>query len=242
MVARKAQARRSVGEPSRQQSGATMATDGPTPPTDVAKGGRAVKRRRCVATTSAGTRCSKAAVPGLTVCKTHGGGTSASQRKSRLAKAIQVTKKLDGLWAVPTDDASVDIVTELRRLADSKRRDILALRIELGIDPSEHIGMLDDTEVEEEFSIDGTVQSKYGGQSKRTKRAGVSPLVSELHKAEVELTQILRTLNEVDPVGTDAGDVARAAAQAARAAARLVKAYPGISVDDVALEVMKNAG
>ena len=192
-------------------------------------------RKTCHALTSAGVRCKKPPVPGLTVCKTHGGGTGASVRSARRKAAAS---RVDGLWGIAPEDDGVSVEAELQRLARNKMRDITALRIELGSDPDRYYGLLVESKVHEEFDIIGTVQSKEGSQSKTVRRSGVHPLVEELHKAEQELLSILRLLQEVSG-GADDGDIQRIRMQTAREAARLLKAFPGISVDDVAMEVTK---
>ena len=211
--------------------GASASGDSAMPPGD----GRESRARICSALTTSGVKCKKRAVPGLTVCSTHGGNTKASRVKSRRE---QVKAAAHGLWGIAPEDDGVSVEAELQRLARNKMRDITALRIELGSDPDRYYGLLVESKVHEEFDIIGTVQSKEGSQSKTVRRSGVHPLVEELHKAEQELLSILRLLQEVSG-GTDDGDIQRIRMQTAREAARLLKAFPGISVDDVAMEVTK---
>lgn len=192
-------------------------------------------RKTCHALTSAGVRCKKPPVPGLTVCKTHGGGTSASVHSAR-KKSVE--SRVAGLWGINTGDGNVSVESELQRLARNKLTDITSLRIELGSDPDKYYGLLVESRTDESFEIDGTIQSKYGSQRKTVRKSGVHPLVEELHKAEQELLSILRLLQEVSG-GADDGDIQRIRMQTAREAARLLKAFPGISVDDVAMEVTK---
>ena len=199
--------------------------------------GRSAAPKRCSALTTSGQPCQSARVPGLTVCKRHGGGTAASVRKSK--KAV-VTQQAAQLWCISTDSSSVSIVEELNRLARNKLTDITALRLKISGDSvSQHIGHLTDSVVVTEYDIEGTVQSKSGSQESRTRRAQVSVWVKELHVAEQELLQILRLLQEVTGDSGSEQDLVRMRMQTAREAARLIKAYPGISVDDVASEVAK---
>lgn len=191
--------------------------------------------RICSALTTSGVKCRKRAVPGLTVCTTHGGNTRTSRVKSRRE---QVKASAHGLWGIAEEKDGVSVETELQRLARNKLRDITALRIELGNDPDRYYGLLIESRTDEEFDIEGTVQSKTGSQRKTVRRSGVHPLVEELHKDEQELLSILRLLQEVSG-GADDGDIQRIRMQTAREAARLLKAFPGISVDDVAMEVTK---
>lgn len=204
---------------------------------DLRTGSSGTRKKTCKALTTSGAKCRRPPVPGLTVCKSHGGGTGASVRSSKRAV---VESKVAGLWGISTDDKGVSVEGELQRLARNKLTDITALRIELGSDPDKYYGLLIDSRVTEEFNIEGTIQSKYGSQSKTIRKSGVHPLVDELHKAEQELVAILRLLQEVTG-GSDDDDIQRVRMQTAREAARLLKAFPGISVDDVALEVTKRA-
>lgn len=144
------------------------------------------------------------------------------------------------LWGISPDTGDISIEAELTKLARNKLTDVLALRIELSSTNKRHIGNLTESHTIVEYNIDGTVQSKSGTQETVTKRAGVSPWVQELHKAEQELLQILRLLQEVTG-GTEESDTKRIRMQTAREVARLLKAFPGISVDEVAAEVTKRA-
>jgi hypothetical protein len=173
----------------------------------------------------------------LTVCKSHGGGTTASVRAGKRAS---VSQQAAVLWGISPDTGGLSVEDELQKLARNKITDILALRTLLSTPGKKHIGMLSDTETIVEYDIDGTVQSKSGTQETQTKKSGVSPWVAELHKAEGELVQILKLLQEVSG-GTGEVDVRRVRMQTAREAARILKAFPGISVDDVAAEVAKRA-
>lgn len=100
--------------------------------------------------------------------------------------------------------------------------------------------MLTDSQVLAEYDITGTVQSKEGTQETRTKKSGTSVWVQELHRTEAELLAILKLLQEVTG-GTEEVDTKRLRMQTARETARLLKAFPGLSVDDVAAEVSKRA-
>ena len=187
----------------------------------------------CKATTTAGQPCQRLAVKGLTVCKSHGGGTAASVRAGKRAS---VSQQAAVLWGISSDTSGISVEDELQKLARNKITDVLALRIELGANPSQYYGMLLDSreitsaEVGEDIYV----------TSKKKHSSGVHPLVQELHKAEQELVQILRLLQEVTG-GTEEVDTRRIRMQTAREAARLLKAFPGISVDEVAAEVSKRA-
>jgi len=194
--------------------------------------------RVCRALTTAGQPCRRSAVPGLTVCKSHGGGTAASVRAGKRAS---VSQQASQLWGISPDAGSISIEEELTKLARNKLTDIIALRIKISSDPVQrHIGRLVDNEVLTEYDIEGTVQSKSGTQQTQTKRASTSVWVQELHKAEAELLAIMRLLHEVTG-GSEEVDTRRIRMQTAREAARLLKAFPGISVDEVAAEVSKRA-
>lgn len=170
---------------------------------------------------------------GLTVCKSHGGGTAASVRVSKRANASQQVARL---WGISQDTGSISVEEELTKLARNKLTDILALRIELSQEGSRHIGLLLDSHETTEAEVADDVFRTI----KRKKSSGVSPWVAELHKAEQELVQILRLLQDVTG-GTEEVDTKRIRTQTAREAARLLKAFPGISVDEVAAEVSKRA-
>jgi DNA-binding transcriptional ArsR family regulator len=172
------------------------------------------------------------------VCKSHGGGTAASVRAGRRAA---VSQQISGLWGISPDACGVSVEETLQQLARNKITDITALRLKISSDEvGRHIGRLTETEVLTEYDIDGTIQSKRGTQETRTKRSGTSVWVQELHKTEMELLQILKLLQEVTG-GTEEVDTRRIRMQTAREAARLLKAFPGISVDEVAAEVSKRA-
>lgn len=187
--------------------------------------------------TTGGEPCKRVAVKGLTVCKSHGGGTAASVRKSNKAR---VSSEAAQLWGITTDASSLSIVDELNKLARNKLTDIVALRIKIsGDNVAKHIGTLTDTHSITEYDIQGTVQSKEGTQESRTKRASTSVWVQELHKAEAELLQIFRLLHEVTGTNDTEQDLTRIRMQTAREAARLMKGFPGMSIEDVAAEVGK---
>lgn len=194
--------------------------------------------KRCTALTTAGQPCKRPAVPGLTVCKSHGGGTAASVRVSKRAS---VSQQAAVLWGISSDTGGLSVQEELEQLARNKKTDIIALRLKISQDDiRRHIGQLVESHTEVEYDIIGTVQSKQGTQETRTKRAGTSVWVQELHKTEVEYLAIMRLLQEVSG-GSDDTDVRRVRIQTAREAARLAKAYPGLSADDIAAEVSKRA-
>lgn len=118
----------------------------------------------------------------------------------------------------------------------------MALRIKISSeDVGKHIGMLRTSKVEVEYDIEGTVQSKEGTQTTTSRSAGTSVWVQELHKTEMEYVTILKLLQEVSGGGESTQDIKRLRMQTARQAARIMKAYPGISIDDVAAEVAKTA-
>lgn len=194
---------------------------------------------RCSAKTTSGQQCKRPTVPGLTVCRSHGGGTAASIRKST---QFRVGTEVAQLWGMSSDTSGISVVDELNRLARNKMTDIVALRTKISGDQvTRHIGTLTETTSQTEYDIEGTVQSKSGSQETRTKRAGTSVWVQELHKAEQELVQILRLLHEVSDTGDTEQDYTRMRMQVAREAARLMKGFPGISVDEVAAEVGKRS-
>lgn len=196
------------------------------------------KGRTCSALTTSGSSCKRPAVTGLTVCKSHGGGTAASVRAGKRAS---VSQQAAVLWGISSDTSGISVEQELTKLARNKLTDIMALRIKISGDSvNKHIGTLTETHVVTEYDIEGTVQSKSGSQETRTKRAATSVWVQELHKAEQELLAILRLLQEVTG-GSEEVDTRRVRMQTAREAARLLKAFPGISVDEVAIEVSKRA-
>lgn len=193
----------------------------------------------CTAKTTSGGQCKRPAVVGLTVCKSHGGGTAASVRKSTKAR---VTSEAAQLWGITTDASSISIVDELNKLARNKLTDIMALRLKISGDQVErHIGTLTETVTQTEYDIVGTVQSKEGEQETRVKRASTSIWVQELHRTEQELLQIFRLLHEVTGTGDSEQDDTRIRMQVAREAARLMKGFPGMSVEAVAAEVGKRA-
>lgn len=172
-------------------------------------------------------------MPGLTVCVSHGGGTAASVRAG---KRSAVSQQAAQLWGISSDTGSFSVEEELTKLARNKVTDILALRLELSRENSRHIGLLtnskETTEAEVADDVFLTVKTK--------RLSGTSPWVQELHKAETELVQILRLLQEVTG-GTEEVDTRRIRMQTAREAARLLKAFPGMGVDEVAAEVSKRA-
>lgn len=200
----------------------------PTQRADPSRGSRV-----CTATTSAGQPCRRQAVAGLTVCKSHGGGTAASVRAG---KRTSVSQQVASLWGISPDTSGISIEDELNKLARNKLTDILALRLELSREGSKHIGLLlesrEVTEAEVADDVFTTVKKKH--------QSGTSPWVAELHKAEQELVQILRLLQEVTG-GTEEVDTRRIRMQTARETARLLKAFPGLGVDEVAAEVSKRA-
>lgn len=196
------------------------------------------RRVRCKALTTSGSRCKQSAVPGLTVCRSHGGGTAASVRKSTRAR---VSAEVTTLWGISADAGSVSVEEELQKLARNKLADVTALRIKISGDQiTRHIGKLTESSTLVEYDIEGTVQSKSGTQETLVKRAGTSVWVQELHKAEAELLAILKLLQEVTG-GTEEIDTKRLRMQTARETARLMKAFPGMSVDDVASEIARKA-
>ena len=194
--------------------------------------------RLCTAIKSDGNPCRRQAVAGLTVCLSHGGGTAASVRTSKRAR---VAATASTLWGISSDTSGLSVEEELLQLAQNKRTDIRALRIKIsGEDVKRHIGTLTESHTITEYDIVGTVQSKEGTQESKTRRAGTSVWVQELHKTEMELVAILKLLHEITG-GTEEVDTRRIRMQTAREAARLIKAFPGLSVDDVAAEVAKRA-
>ena len=193
----------------------------------------------CSAKTTSGRDCKRPAVKGLTVCKSHGGGTAASIRKSTKAR---VAADAGQLWGISTDASSVSIIDELNKLARNKLTDIVALRTKISADRVDrHIGRLTETVTQTEYDIVGTVQSKEGQQETLVKKAGTSAWVQELHKTEAELLQIFRLIHEVTGTADTEQDDTRVRMQVAREAARLMKGFPGMTVEAVAAEVGKRA-
>lgn len=95
------------------------------PPTKLRPG-----TKRCSARTRAGERCAKAALPGLNVCRFHGGATKAAgviADKARLqAKVRTELTRMERLTAlIPEDDpearGDVALVTEIRRTVNRVR-------------------------------------------------------------------------------------------------------------------------
>jgi hypothetical protein len=145
------------------------------------------------------------------------------------------------LWGISVGAGSLSVEEELTKLARNKLADVTALRLKISGDPIQrHIGRLIETQTEVEYDIQGGQGDKTGTQATQVKRAGVSVWVQELHKAELELLAILRLLQDVTG-GGDENDLRRIRMQTARETARLMKAFPGMGVDEVALEVAKRA-
>lgn len=151
-----------------------------------------------------------------------------------------VAATANSLWGITPDAGSLSVEAELTKLARNKLTDVNALRIKIGAEPLKHIGRLVESDITTEYDIEGTVQSKSGNQRTISKRAGTSVWVQELHKTEMELVQILKLLQEVTG-GTEEVDTRRIRLQTARETARLLKAFPGLGVDEVAAEVAKRA-
>jgi len=122
---------------------------------------------------------------------------------------------------------------ELSKLINAKMSDVRALRIRLGEDVNTHLGMVQRSITE----VQGTPAE--GGQT--TTHSSRIDLVAELHRCERELVQMLRLAHEVNPSGTSSSDVERIRLQTARETARLMKAYPGLGVDEAAKEVARRA-
>ena len=89
-----------------------------------------------------------------------------------------------------------------------------------------------------EMCIRDRTETEQGYTIKRVKRNKVHPLVDELHKSEKELAAILRMIRELGGE-VDQQAVDRIRLQTARETARLLKAYPGMGVDEAASEVTK---
>lgn len=145
------------------------------------------------------------------------------------------------LWGISSDTGGLSVQAELEKLARNKLTDIIALRLKISGDGAgAHIGRLQESTVRHEYDIQGTVQSKEGEQTTKTWKSGTSVWVQELHKTEMEYVTILKLLQEVSG-GQDDSDVRRVRIQTAKQAARLAKAFPGLSADDIAAEVSKKA-
>ena len=111
--------------------------------------------------------------------------------------------------------------------------DVRALRIRLGENANTHLGMVQRSITE--------VQGTPGEGGQTTTHSSRIDLVAELHRCERELLQMLRLAHEVNPSGTSSSDVERIRLQTARETARLMKAYPGLGVDEAAKEVARRA-
>lgn len=174
----------------------------------------------CHALTVNGSPCKNRPVKGLTVCAVHGGGTRSSQRKKAKIAATNQIK----LWGC-ADSTPATIQDDLYKLINQKRNDIIALRIELSKNPAQYYGLLTDTITES------------GDDSVVTKKLQTHPLVQELHKSEQELLDLLKLLQTIeDPQQSSDMFVFQLANQMAR----ILKAYPGLSAENAAKEVLKN--
>lgn len=140
------------------------------------------------------------------------------------------------LWGISPDTGSVSVQEELEQLARNTLTDIIALRIKLGEETSAHIGLL----VASRERVSAEVADDVYTTIKTKRIAGTSPWVAELRKSEAQLLSVLRLLHEVSG-NQDGQDIRRVRIQTAREVARLMKAYPGISIDEVAAEVSKRA-
>lgn len=140
------------------------------------------------------------------------------------------------LWGISPDTGSVSVQEELEQLARNTLTDIIALRIKLGESTSDHIGLL----VASREKIEAEVADEVYTTIKTKRVSGTSPWVAELRKSEAQLLSVLRLLHEVSG-NQDGQDIRRVRIQTAREVARLMKAYPGISIDEVAAEVSKRA-
>lgn len=176
--------------------------------------------RHCHALTVSGSPCKNRPVKGLTVCAVHGGGTRSSQRKKAKIAATKQTK----LWGCASSTPAT-IQDDLYKLISQKRNDVVALRIELSKNPEQYYGLLTDTITESD------------NESVVTKKLQVHPLVNELHKSEQELLELLKLLQTIeDPQQSSDMFVFQLANQMAR----ILKAYPGLSAENAAKEVLKN--
>lgn len=152
-----------------------------------------------------------------------------------------VSQQAASLWGINSDTSGLSVEEELRKLAANKLTDITALRIKISSDAvHKHIGKLTESHTITEYDIEGTVQSKSGTQESRVTRSDTSVWVKELHKTEMEFLQIAKLLHEITG-STDDIDLKRVRLQTARESARLAKAFPGMSTDEIALEVAKRA-
>ena len=89
------------------------------------------------------------------MCKSHGGGTAASVRKSTRAK---VTDQVSSLWGIASGTGGLSVEEELTKLARNKLADVNALRIKISADPIHlHIGKLVETIAEVEYDIQGKI-------------------------------------------------------------------------------------
>lgn len=181
----------------------------------------------CTAYTLGGKPCRNRAVAGLTVCRHH--------KANKRAEAGGGGSTVRGVWQ-PVGRAAkqVSAAEALQDLITARMADAQAIREWLA--HNEGVGLLVDTD--EVVDADGGYA--VGANRKRVvKRLRTHPLVDELHKAEADVAKWLGQLALVTGEQVTDAQVRLQAGQVARAAARLAKAYPGISVDDVAREVLR---
>lgn len=178
----------------------------------------------CQAITQSGERCHAKPVKGLTVCAKHGGNTASSRRKSRISRAKDQSYKL---WGISEEATDHELKSELHNLLESKLQDATAIRVHLSREKNAVGLMLDEV-------------SDSSESYREVERLRVHPLVKELHSVEKDIVDIIKVLHSMNPEVVDENTKKMISMQASRKAARILKAYPGISVDSVALQVAKD--
>lgn len=181
----------------------------------------------CTAYTLGGKPCRNRPVAGLTVCRHH--------RANKRAEAGGGDTVVRGVWQPLGRTAKKVAAAEaLQDLIAARMADAAAIREWLS--RNEAVGLLVDTD--EVVDADGG-QAVGASRKRVVKRLRTHPLVEELHKAEADVAKWLSQLALMTGEQLSDAQVRLQAGQVARAAARLAKAYPGISVDDIAREVLR---
>ncbi len=182
---------------------------------------------QCSALTVAGKPCRNRAVAGLTVCRHH--------RANKRAEGGRGGTAVQGVWQpVGKEAKKVAAAEALQDLISARMVDAQAIRVWLS--QNDGVGLLVDTD--EVVDADGG-QAVGASRKRVVKRLRTHPLVEELHQAESDVAKWLGQLALMTGEQLTDAQVRLQAGQVARAAARLAKAYPGISVDDVAREVLR---
>lgn len=181
----------------------------------------------CTAYTLGGKPCRNRPVAGLTVCRHH--------RANKRVEGGRGGTVVQGVWQpVGREAKRVAAADALQDLITARMADAQAIRVWLS--QHESVGLLVDTD--EVVDADGG-QAVGASRKRVVKRLRTHPLVDELHRAEADVAKWLGQLALMTGEQLSEAQVRLQAGQVARAAARLAKAYPGISVDDVAREVLR---